>query len=59
MGNKALASYIGQNVVIGLEADHELKILDNIANLTLDDIMGVVLKYLDTNAMAVVVAGKV
>lgn len=59
MGNKISASYIGQNVVIRLEADHELKILDNIANLTLDDIMGAVLKYLDTNAMAVVVAGKV
>lgn len=59
IGNKALASYIGQNVVVGLEPDHELKQLDNIANLTMDDIIGAARRYLDADAMAVVVVGKV
>ncbi len=42
-----------------LQTHNELKQLDNIANLTMDDIIGAATRYLETDAMAVVVAGKV
>jgi len=59
IGNKALAFQIGQNVVVGLEPDHEFKVLDAIANLTSDDIIKTLKEYLDPDKFAVVVAGKV